>query len=294
MITDLDLIFPIHSVFRERFGATESSLTIWLTHGLVVSLRAAIKRSVISCWAAPACSGCGWASIQLPDRFADRWNLWVGIRIYPWISQYKWNGDLPSGNLTYYLLKIAIYSRFSHWKWWFSVVMFVDHKGGVRAFVHWNPIAIRIWFNILFHHSIFNTIGYRQYLIRFAEKHTLQWGDCMGMHMKMGDSTGIRWKRHTPIGLEIMPAHHPRSQPLFSAIQNATHSTHGVARQEESPAIQLLGYWVLMEKGTVRGFFRKNYPEPAAKKTGMSCWPAKVVISEQLHQNPWFKHPSIR
>ena len=34
---------------------------------------------------------------------------------------------LPSGNLTQ-LLKMTIYSGFSHWKWWFSIVMLVYQR----------------------------------------------------------------------------------------------------------------------------------------------------------------------
>ena len=44
-------------------------------------------------------------------------------QLYPFLGvRSRKMSHLPSGNLTY-LLNMAIYSGFSHWKWWFSIAM---------------------------------------------------------------------------------------------------------------------------------------------------------------------------
>ena len=47
---------------------------------------------------------------------------------------------LPSGKLTW-LWKMAIYSEFSHWKWWFSIAMLVYQRVHLGIFGPWRWTA---------------------------------------------------------------------------------------------------------------------------------------------------------
>ena len=58
------------------------------------------------------------------------WSCWSPLFQCQWQPQcrsLKQVWTLPAGNLTL-LLKIAIYSGFTHWKWWFSIVMLVYQR----------------------------------------------------------------------------------------------------------------------------------------------------------------------
>ena len=69
------------------------------------------------------------------------WSCWSPLFQCQWQPQcrsLKQVWTLPSGNLTL-LLKIAIYSGFTHWKWWFSIVFCMFTRG---QHAHTHTVAV--------------------------------------------------------------------------------------------------------------------------------------------------------
>ena len=82
-------------------------------------------------WHPSTCPG----AIPIGNMLIDHW-IWGYNRVHVFQPN-----SLPSGNLTYsMLLKMAIYSWFTHWKWWFSIAMLVYQRvryqgsGNVQSF----------------------------------------------------------------------------------------------------------------------------------------------------------------